>query len=318
LYTAVEALIEGPGFFARPQHWAYWSFALAVGALQALRPRLSAASAALAHILEGGTRASILLAMYVIFEALSHPEQTLSLGVFFSDASHQFVALVIPLLGLSAGLADLTTGRYLYLLRETSAQLKTHSEWLLGHDLLNRLVADPAALTPARRERTVLFMDIRGFTRWSESRPPEAVVSLLDHYYLAAETVLNRRAAIKFKFSADEVMAIFADAAAAAASAQELQACVAPALAEQNLGAGIGLHTGVLVEGLLGSMGVKFYDVIGDTVNTAKRIEGAAGAGQVLVSSRTRGALGAAAPLSSGRQIAAKGKEYPLDVFLLN
>ena len=66
------------------------------------------------------------------------------------------------------------------------------------------------------------------------------------------------------------------------------------------------------MEGLLGS-GVKFYDVIGDTVNTAKRIESAASAGEVLVSE----AAGATLLLGERREITAKGKEAPLVVFVL-
>ncbi len=317
LYTGIEALVEGPGFFSRPQHWAYWGFALVIGLLQTLRPRLRGGLGALALIVEDVARTSILLVMYVIFERLSNPQQAVSLAAFFSDGSHRFVALVIPLVGLSVGLADLTAQRYLRLLQETSAQLKVYAEWLLGRDLLNRLVADPAALTLARRERTVLFMDIRGFTRWSESRPPEAVVALLDRYYHTAETELNRHGAVKFKYSADEVMAIFASAPDASAAASALRAATTALLAADQLGAGVGLHTGPLVEGLLGSMGVKFYDVIGDTVNTAKRIESAAGAGEILISEATRQALSAAGPARAGRVIAAKGKEAPLTVFLL-
>ena len=317
VYTAIEAAIEGPDFFVRPHHWAYWGFALAIGALQALRLRLGGVLNAAVLVTEDIVRTGILLAMYAIFEALSQPTQTASLSAFFSDPAHQFVALVIPLLGLSIGLADLTAQRYLGLLRQTSAQLKTYSEWLLGRDLLNRIVADPAALTLARRERTVMFMDIRGFTRWSEARTPEEVVAMLDRYYLVAESSLTRHAVIKVKFSADEVMAVFAEAPQAMAAARELNVQTSALLAEQRLGAGIGLHTGPLVEGLLGSAGVKFYDVIGDTVNTAKRIEGAAGPGEVLVSEAARSALGVEARVQATRQIAVKGKEEPLAVYQL-
>ncbi|MEK7788195.1 MAG: adenylate/guanylate cyclase domain-containing protein, partial [Chloroflexota bacterium] len=192
-----------------------------------------------------------------------------------------------------------------------------YSEWLLGRDLLNRIVADPAALTLTRRERAVLFMDIRGFTRWSEIRPPEEVVAMLNHYYYLTETALARHAAIKFKFSADEAMAIFASAGQAAAAALELREEINRMLSAQQLGVGIGLHTGLLVEGLLGSAGVKFYDVIGDTVNTAKRIESAAVAGEVWISENVRQAMGETAGLGPSRQIMAKGKEEPLTVHRL-
>jgi len=317
VYTVIEALLEGPGFFRRPQHWAYWGFALLIGLLQAARPRLSGLFSALALILEDIVRTAILFVTYAIFEVLTNPQQAHSLAAFFSDQSHQFIALLIPLVGLSVGLADLTAQRYLGLLLQTSTQLKTYSEWLLGRDLLNRIVANPNALTLARRERTVLFMDIRGFTRWSESRTPEDVVAMLDRYYLAAENVLNRHAVIKFKFSADEIMAVFITAAQAAAGARELRGEVKSLLLEQKLGAGIGLHTGPLVEGLLGSAGVKFYDVIGDTVNTAKRIESAAQASEILISEITRQTLGIDLPVDATRQIAAKGKDEPVTVYPL-
>lgn len=316
-YTVIEALIEGPGFFLRPQHWAYWGFALALGSLQATRGRLTGAWNALALILENIVRTAILFVTYVIFEILSNPATTFSGVTFLNDPSHRFIAWLIPLVGLSVGLADLTAQRYLGLLQQTSAQLKTYSEWLLGRELLNRILANPNALTLARRERTVLFMDIRGFTRWSESRSPEVVVAMLDRYYLIAETVLNRHEVIKFKFSADEVMAVFAEAQAGVASARELQTEVQALLTTQALGVGIGLHTGPLVEGLLGSASVKFYDVIGDTVNTAKRIESAAQAAEVLVSAGLRQALGETTPLGEARTMAAKGKDEPLTVYPL-
>jgi class 3 adenylate cyclase len=317
LYTLIEATIEGPAFFVRPHHLAYWGFALAFGVLQSVRLRLSGVFNAAALILENVARAGILLVMYAVFESFANPKQTVSVAAFFADTAHQFVALAILLVGLSVALADLTAQRYLDLLRRTSAQLKTYSEWLLGRDLLNRIVADPAALTLTRRERAVLFMDIRGFTRWSETRAPEEVVAMLNHYYFLTETALARHAAIKFKFSADEAMAIFASAGQAAAAALELREEINRMLSAQQLGVGIGLHTGLLVEGLLGSAGVKFYDVIGDTVNTAKRIESAAGAGEVWISENVRQAMGETARLGPSRQITAKGKEEPLTVHRL-
>jgi class 3 adenylate cyclase len=72
-----------------------------------------------------------------------------------------------------------------------------------------------------------------------------------------------------------------------------------------------------VVEGLLGSAGIKGYDVIGDTVNTAKRIEGAAGGGEVLVSQAMRAALDAASAFGARRELVVKGKEAPLEVYPL-
>lgn len=203
-------------------------------------------------------------------------------------------------------------------LRRVSAQLKTYSEWLLGEDLLGRVLSDPDALSLTRRERTVVFMDIRNFTGWSEQRTPEEVVAMLNRYYTVAEIIAKKHNAIKLKFAADEVMAIFPDAQRAADSALALRQELLRLLDGYNLGAGIGLNTGRLVEGLLGSKDVKFYDVIGDTVNTAKRIEAAAAKAEILVSGTTRQALGEnESSFGPERLIEAKGKGAPVTVYPL-
>ncbi len=193
-------------------------------------------------------------------------------------------------------------------LRKLSAQLKTYSEWFFGKDLLEKVLADSNVLSLARRERTVMFMDIRGFTAWSESRSPEEVVGMLNRYYHASEMIFKQHGAIKFKFSADEAMAVFARADQATIAALDLRDSVRSMLNDRDLGAGIGLHTGPLVEGLLGSDEAKFYDVIGDTVNTAKRIEGNATRAEVLASDDTCKTLDAKFAIGPARQVAAKGK----------
>jgi adenylate cyclase len=317
VYTAIESAIEGGAFFTAPHHLAYWGFSLAIGALQAMQQRVPATAAALLVVAENVARTAILFFMYALFEINADQPAVFSTRVFFADGSHTFIALAVLFLGLSGGLANLTASRSLDLVRRTTAQLQLYSEWLLGRDLLRETFLNPSALTLTRRERAVMFMDIRGFTRWSETQAPEAVVGLLDRYYHLAEEVLGRHGTIKFKLSADEVMAVFPDAASALHAAQELSCLTRPLLAGWQLGAGIGVHSGPVVEGLLGSAGVKFYDVIGDTVNTAKRIESAAGPGEVLVSQEGLRAAGAAFTPGPRREINAKGKEEPLGVYPL-
>lgn len=316
-YTAVEAYFEGTKFFAMPNHLAYWGFAAVVGALQAARSRTKpGAGAGVLVVLENVVRAAILFAMYAIFESLSDGTR-FSAAVFFADRVHVFIGLATIILGISVGLAALSEYGYLGLLRETSSQLQRYSEWLLGKDLLERVIADPEALSMVRRERTVLFMDIRSFTAWAERCTPETVVQALNAYYAAAEPVLRRHGAIKLKFSADEILGVFPDSRQAAACARELRASAREALSPSGLMAGIGVHSGPVVEGLLGSAGMMGYDVIGDTVNTAKRIEGAAGGGEVLVSEAVRVALDPATRLGERREVVAKGKEMPIEVYPL-
>lgn len=317
LYTLTEAAIEGSRFFSRPHHLAYWAFSLAIGMLQALRLRFPGRPAEVLILLENAVRASILLAMYWIFEALTDPRNT-SLSGFLSDSSHVFVAVVIPLLGLIIGLANVTATRYLATLRETAAQLRRYSEWLLGRDLLSRAVMDPGALTMQRQVRTVVFMDIRGFTRWCERQSPETVVSMLNAYYETAERVWSDSPAIKVKLSADEVMAVFPTAQAAAQAALTMCQQVAEFLGPYGLAAGIGLNSGPLVEGLLGSRDMKGYDVLGDTVNTAKRLCDVAAGEEILVSQPTYAALGDRAIVQEAREVTVKGKRDPLVVYPLH
>jgi class 3 adenylate cyclase len=160
-------------------------------------------------------------------------------------------------------------------------------------------------------------MDIRGFTRWSEPRPPEEVVNLLNRYYQTAEATLNLHHVIKFKLSADEVMAIFPKVDDGLQAALKLRPQISALLGRHGLGVGIGLHVGPLVEGLLGSKDVKAYDVIGDTVNTAKRIESSAGPGELLISEAVRIAIGTTFRAGPKRQIAVKGKEEPISLYPL-
>lgn len=313
-YTVVEASLEGAAFFAAPNHVAYWCFGLALGLVQFGESIAAARVAALLTVLEQVVRASILFVVYVLFEVLTS-ERPFSWREFAADRSHVFIALATLILGITSGLEARAARAYLSLLRGTSTQLKRYSEWLLGADLLQRVIRDPQALSLARRDRSVLFMDIRGFTGWSERCPPEVVVQALNAYYGAAEPILRGHGAIKLKFSADEVLAVFETPSQALASATALRDAAHAALSGWNLLAGIGLHVGAVVEGVLGSEGVKTYDVIGDTVNTAKRIESAAAGGEVLVSAPLLQRVEGPVAVGPRRDVVAKGKQAPLQVY---
>lgn len=307
LYTAIEGTLEGPArFLAAPHHSAYWMFALAVGALQAIRPGAPDRVRAPLLVLEHVVRACIFLAMYAIFEATTDPRFA-TLDGFLADPSHRFATLVIPLLGVAAGLADQSAQRYLTLLRATAVELRRYAEFLLGRALLARAVDDPSGLRPIRRERAVLFADVRGFTSWCDARPPEDVVAMLGRYYAAVEDALAPHQPIRVKFTADEAMAVFETAESAVAAGRALREATRGVLAPLELAVGIGIHQGPLVEGLLGSTSVRYYDVLGDTVNVANRIERQASAGEIWVSADAIGSL-AAAPSGERRAISLKGK----------
>ncbi len=316
LYTATELIFHGSAFFSSPNHLAYWGFSLAIGSVQQVQSVVSERLANLLILMEHLIRTCILLAMYWIFETLTHPQYT-SLTGFLADDSHVFVITVVPLLGLIIGFAHLTAGHYLIALQKTAVQLRKYSEWLLGRELLARAISDINALSIQRQQRSVLFMDIRGFTHWAESRTPEQVITMLNAYFETAEEVWEGSVAIKVKYTGDEVMAVFPSALSAVQVALELREKVNALLQRYGLAAGIGVHQGEVVEGLIGSTDVKAYDVIGDTVNTGKRISDQSASGELLISHEVYAALDKAVMVLEPRSVHVKGKSEPLQVYPL-
>jgi class 3 adenylate cyclase len=318
LYIAIEFSIQGVTFWNDLNHRFYPLFGFLIGLTQLLQEFTKRKPIKyLLIIIENIIRTGIIFLMYYIFETQTNPNQTENLIIFFSDTSHQFIGLSLLFFGVAIGLANATSQHYLDLLRDTTAKLKTFSEWLLGRELLNISLIQPELLHQQRQQRTIMFIDIRGFTQWSEAHSPEETVTLLSQYYRAVEDVMDRYRVIKWKISADEVMAIFAQPLEAVRAATEIQRQITPLLAPEQLGAGIGLHCGQVVEGLLGSDTIKFYDVIGDTVNTTKRIESAAGKGEILISEPLYQYVKTIFASDLSRQLHVKGKAHPLTVYSL-
>jgi adenylate cyclase len=140
-----------------------------------------------------------------------------------------------------------------------------------------------------KREVTVLFSDIRGFTTFSESRPPEVVIDVLNRYLTDMTDVIMRHGGTLVAFMGDGIMAVFGappemddHADRALAAAREM---AGPTLERFNEWAteaghsvgfriGVGLNSGAVMAGTVGSEERFEYTVIGDTTNTASRLEG--------------------------------------------
>ena len=314
IYTMIEMVFEGLAFFNHPAHLSFWGFAFAIGLLQELKRIQSRPFAELVTILEHWLRTCIMLVMYGIFEYLSEPKYA-DVSSFLTSDSHVYVTIVIPLLGLVIGFTSVLANRYLSLLQQTAAQLRKYSEWLLGKSLLLMAITDSATLSLKRQERTVLFMDIRGFTAWSENRSPETVVNMLNDYFEAAEKIWKESEVIKTKHTADEIMAIFPDEKSAVQSGFQLKQLMQSFLKGYDLSAGMGVHRGLLVEGLIGSEEVKTYDVIGDTVNTAKRICDQAAGDEILISEAVFDHIKEGVSVAESKSLTAKGKKEPIKVY---
>lgn len=316
LYTISELSVHGILFLTEPQHILFWSFALCVGILQHIRHISHQKLTRYLIIIESLVRANISVFIYWIFEAEDNPLYAIP-SEFLGSHEHLVLILSVNFIGLMVGIANANAELYLQILRETSVKLRRYSEWTLGKHILTQAVIDNNSLSLTRRERTVLFMDIRGFTQWSEAQPPEKVVEMLNDFYATAETCWEHSDAIKVKFTGDEIMIVFQTMHSAVETAQHLHRITQPLLAKYNLSAGIGIHAGHLVEGLLGSHHVKAYDIIGDTVNTTKRICDHAAGDEVLISDYVYQNLSVTPNVGTQRSIHVKGKSAALLLYPL-
>ena len=200
-----------------------------------------------------------------------------------------WVALVPPVLALALATFGGTAWQYFVEGRQKRLMKQLFGRYV-SPDVFAHLVADPslAQLGGQRREMTVLFSDIRGFTAASEKATPEAVVAQLNEYFSAMVAVLFRHHGTLDKFVGDMVMGLFgapvadprhADHAVAAAleMIRELERLNAgwKAQGRPTMDIGIGINSGEMIAGNIGSDTVMSYTVIGDAVNLGARLESA-------------------------------------------
>ena len=134
---------------------------------------------------------------------------------------------------------------------------------------------------------SIMFADIRGFTTLSESLTPEEVVDLLNRYFATVEPVIQQHGGWINKFGGDSLLAVFGEPTQHADHARRaVQAALGMRVAmaafnreqctnvEPEVHIGMGIHTGVIVAGNVGSPARMEYTVIGDVVNVASRIDG--------------------------------------------
>ena len=145
---------------------------------------------------------------------------------------------------------------------------------------------DALVMAGEEREICVLFADLRGFTRMAESRLPYDVVFLLNRYFEAMGEAIERVGGIANQFTGDGVMALFGvtsgpqrGAREALTAARDMQRALANLSAElreelpESLRLGIGIHSGSTVVGHMGRGVATYLTAVGDTVNTASRLQ---------------------------------------------
>ncbi|MBK9295192.1 MAG: HAMP domain-containing protein [Oligoflexia bacterium] len=157
-----------------------------------------------------------------------------------------------------------------------------------GTGIANKLMSGEMKLGGENRDATVFFSDIRGFTSFSEKVTPEDVVNMLNEYFKIMVSIINANHGVVDKFIGDAIMAVWgAPESHGNDAANALKACIQMRVAVEKLNQeriakgqpeikiGMGLHSGPLIAGTIGSDDRMEYTVIGDTVNMASRIEAA-------------------------------------------
>lgn len=184
-------------------------------------------------------------------------------------------------------------------------------------------VVDDVSLGGTRNEECLFFSDVRGFTRFSEQNAPDEVVRYLNQLLnLQVEIIKKHRGDID-KFVGDEIMAVFRGEKKeyrAVQAAVEIQQAM-HALAEREsvfkaLRIGIGINTGVVVVGNIGSYDRMDYTSIGDAVNTAARLCSNAKAGEIIISETVKEKMSEGdLTLSDPFTLPLKGKQTALNLY---
>jgi len=182
-------------------------------------------------------------------------------------------------------------------------------------------------LATRRREVTIMFVDMRGFTAFSESAAPEDVLGVLREYHGEIGRLVNAHEGTIEHFSGDGVMLIFNDpnplpdpALSAVRMAVDLRDAVARlAQGWQKLGysinCGIGIAQGFATIGTIGFQGRQDYGVIGAVNNLAARLCGEAAAGQILISQRVWGRVEERVAAEPVGELKLKGLHAPVPAF---
>jgi adenylate cyclase len=190
--------------------------------------------------------------------------------------------------------------------RRVTASLRSFTRYA-PEEIVRDVVATgrEAMLSGNRRDVTVLFSDLRGFTKFAEGLPPEEVVAILNDHFELVVAILARHGGFVVDFLGDAVFAVFGALETHADHAERAVACAIEmqharaARNEENrargwppMEMGVGIDTGAAVVGNMGSLRRIKYGVVGHVVNVAARIETFTVGGQVLVSEGVRATLG--------------------------
>ena len=256
------------------------------------------------------------------------------LGVLYVDnpsITHRFADEDLEFLVAFAGIAAVAIENSQFAERiRREGIVRSNFERYFAPQLAARIASSPEALKLGgdKRHVAVLFSDIRGFTALSETMNPDAMASLLTEYFTEMVECVFRHGGTLDKFIGDAVMAQWGAPIGSADDADQAMAAALEMMSElrklneawssqgrPTLEIGIGLNYGEAFAGNIGSERRLEFTVIGDTVNTASRLCGAAAPAEVLISDDMRKALTSPPPLDECPPMELKNKSQPVKVF---
>jgi adenylate cyclase len=257
----------------------------------------------------------------------------IALSDFAFSAHSMLIPVVPPIAAVFANYVGSAVYQYLTE-RKQKVMIKGMFSQYLNPHVVNELIAHPEKmrLGGERRELTVLFSDIAGFTTFSEKLPPEELVLVLNEYLSAMTEIVFNNDGTLDKYEGDAVMAFWGapieldnSALHACTAAMEMQERLVQirekwsAEGKPDVHVRIGLNTGEMVVGNMGGTGKFDYTVIGDSVNLGSRLEGANKeyGTYIMASERTQELVKEYFVFRELDLLIVKGKTKPIKVFEL-
>ncbi|MFH0901569.1 MAG: adenylate/guanylate cyclase domain-containing protein [Pseudomonadota bacterium] len=213
---------------------------------------------------------------------------------------------------------------------EQEAQTRAQFQRLIPPKVLEQVVSGKLTIEKGGKlcDVTMLYSDIRGFTAMSERKSPQDIVSMLNEYFEVMVDILFKQDGTLDKFVGDEIIALFGapieieDAPLKAVSCalemqkalQELN-CTRAAENHEAIRIGIGINTGTVLTGAIGSSKAMQYTAIGDPMNVASRLCSAAKPDQIIVSESTMALIADQVEAISLPSIEVKGKRDKLKIY---
>ncbi len=236
-----------------------------------------------------------------------------------------WVSIVPPLLALTGSAIVVTA----YIARSAGEIRKAFGRFVTNEIVAN-LLENPEGLKLGgeRRKITILTSDIRGFTAISERLPPEEVIRIINLYLGYMADVITQYQGIIDEFTGDGILVLFGAPTARDNDPDRAIACaLAMQLAMQSvnekmkqlglpqLEMGIGINTGEVVVGNIGSEKRTKYGIVGDQVNLTFRVEGYTVGGQIFATESTIQAVGSAVITDEQREVQPKGVHNPIMIY---